>query len=56
MSYHTPSISVICATFDRPKTVLRLIDQLNDQRCIDFRAMDICIVEDGSTQIAFPDE
>src|SRR3972149_688412 len=48
MTYHTPTISVICATYNRPKTLLRLLDQLNDQRCVDFRAIDCCVVDDGS--------
>src|SRR3989304_5450840 len=53
VTYHTPTISVICATFNRPRTLLRLLDQLNDQRCIDFRGLDVCVVEDGSDQSAF---
>ena len=54
MSYYTPSISVICATHNRPKSLLRLLDQLSDQRCIDFRALDVCIADDGSDGAVFP--
>jgi len=48
MTYHTPIISVIVATYNRPKSLLRLLDQLNDQRCIDFRGLDVSIVDDGT--------
>jgi len=54
MSYHTPTISIICATFNRPRTLLRLLDQLNDQRCVDFRGVDVCIVDDGTEAPALP--
>jgi len=56
MTYSTPSLSVICATFNRPKTLLRLLGQLNDQRCVDFRMIDIAIVDDGSNESPFYDQ
>jgi len=48
MTYYTPTLSVICATYNRPKTLFRLLDQLNDQRCVDFKAIDVCVADDGS--------
>ena len=56
MKYYTPSISVVCATYNRPKTLLRLLGLLNDQRCVDFKAIDVCVVDDGSQSIPFPEE
>lgn len=53
MTYYTPSIAVIVAAYNRPKTLLRLLDLLNDQRCIDFRRMPVCVVEDGSDHSPF---
>jgi len=53
MTYSTPSLSVIVASYNRPKTLLRLLDQLNNQRCVDFRSIDCCVVEDGSNESVF---
>jgi len=53
MIYSTPSLSIIVASYNRPKTLLRLLDQINDQRCVDFKMVDVCVVDDGSEDSAF---
>jgi len=47
--YNPDSISVICATYNRPKSLLHLLDQLNDQRCVNLgEDVDVAVVDDGS--------
>lgn len=48
MRYSSPTLSVICATYNRPKTLHRLLAQLDDQRCVNFNGIDVCVVDDGS--------
>lgn len=47
--YNPDSISVICATYNRPKSLYHLLDQLNDQRCVNLgEDVDVTVVDDGS--------
>jgi glycosyltransferase involved in cell wall biosynthesis len=48
MKYYSPTISIICATYNRPNTLRRLLAQLDDQRCVNFNGIDVCVVDDGS--------
>lgn len=48
MIYSSPTLSVICATYNRPNTLRRLLNQLDDQRCVNFNGIDVCVVDDGS--------
>jgi glycosyltransferase involved in cell wall biosynthesis len=54
MKYSSPPISVICATYNRPRTLLRLLAQLDDQRCVNFNGIDVCVVDDGSSRLPTP--
>ena len=49
--YSTPGISIIIATYNRPKSLKRLLNQINDQRCVNFNNIDVCIVDDGSDEL-----
>src|SRR5512135_2805250 len=49
-SLYMPSISVIVATYQRPKTILRLLDILNHQVRFKLDDLEVCIVDDGSSE------
>ena len=46
--WHMPTISVVVATYNRPKTLYRLLDIINNQLRINMREIDVCVVDDGS--------
>jgi GT2 family glycosyltransferase len=49
--YNPDTISVICATYNRPKSLLHILEQLSDQRCVNLAEdVDVVIVDDGSSQ------
>ena len=50
MTYYSPSLAVICATYNRPNTLLRLLGLLNDQRCVNFNGINVSVVDDGSNR------
>jgi glycosyltransferase involved in cell wall biosynthesis len=54
MKYSSPTLSVICATYNRPKTLHRLLAQLDDQRCVNFNGIDVSVVDDGSDRPPTP--
>ena len=43
-----PTISVVIATYNRPKSLQRLLDNLAGQHFFRFQDLDVCIVDDGS--------
>lgn len=50
MNYGSPRISVICSTYNRPKSLLRMLDLFNGQKCVDLkRCLEVCVVDDGSS-------
>jgi glycosyltransferase involved in cell wall biosynthesis len=54
MRYSSPTLSIICATYNRPRTLHRLLSQLDDQRCVNFNGIDVCVVDDGSAHLPEP--
>lgn len=44
-----PSVSIIVSTYNRPKSLQRLLDHIAKQVHFNFDQLDICIVNDGST-------
>lgn len=47
--YNPDTVSVICATYNRPRSLHHLLEQLDDQRCINLgEDVDVVIVDDGS--------
>jgi len=50
-----PTISVIVTTYNRPKSLRRLLCNLADQYFFRFQDLDVCVVDDGSSrQIGYP--
>lgn len=43
----TPTLSVIVATYNRPRSLLRLLDILDNQLRIDLSQVDVCVCDDG---------
>ena len=53
--YNPDTISVVCATYNRPKSLLHLLEQLGDQRCVNLAEdIDVVVVDDGSPQSMMP--
>ena len=48
MIFDAPTISVIISTYNRPKSLVRLLDSLNRQLRIDMGKVDVAVVDDGS--------
>jgi glycosyltransferase involved in cell wall biosynthesis len=45
-----PSISIVVSTYRRPKTIMRLLDILNQQVRYNLHELEVCVVDDGSPE------
>lgn len=48
--YNSDTISIVCSTYNRPKSLLRTLNLIDDQRCVCLNDVDVIIVDDGSDQ------
>lgn len=46
--WHMPTLSVVVSTYNRPKTIVRLLDVLNGQVRFNMKDLDVVVVDDGS--------
>jgi glycosyltransferase involved in cell wall biosynthesis len=47
--YNSDTMTVVCAAYNRPQSLRRLLDLLNDQRCVNLREdVEVIVVDDGS--------
>jgi len=47
--WYMPSLSVVIATYNRPNTIKRLLNILNNQVRINLHGVNVCVVDDGSS-------
>jgi glycosyltransferase involved in cell wall biosynthesis len=48
--YNPNTISVVIATYNRPNSLVSLLEQLDDQRCVNGGDLDVTVVDDGSSR------
>ena len=46
--WHMPTIAIVISTFNRPRTLYRLLSIIDNQLRINMREVDVCVVDDGS--------